>query len=261
MRLKICVSDRCFFPGSAFKSSRTIVNLAKSLGYEQVEFHPTWTVWLETLVKGKLSCRASDISSFHISWREDGIHDGYSFFKRSFLVPAYWIFPPEPGGTNVLKKLARQYRKPVVVHWPEDFNKYKKCLLELHGSLSLNREAIEKLLKKGQIKGIVIDTDKFSDWILRHKEKESRVLRRVFPYIKEGHFRFRQQKDVQALLGKQESKTVKLMRKLINLGYKGRVVVEMGWPERELVEVIKQQGVEKTHQMIVKFLRSLYKRS
>jgi hypothetical protein len=85
-RLKICVSDRCFFPKSAVMSTQSIVALAKSFGYEQVEFYPTWAVWWETSTKGKLSCQLKDVSSFHINWREDRRNSGQGFLKRIFSI-------------------------------------------------------------------------------------------------------------------------------------------------------------------------------
>lgn len=256
-RLKICVSDRCFFPKSAFTSSKAAVELAKSLGYEQLEFHPTWAVWFEVLVKGKLSCQSSDICSFHISWREDGRNAGFGFIKRTFLVPAYYIFPPESWCNRTLQKLERKYKKPVVVHWREDFNRYSSPLVELHSSLGMNRTQIEKEIKKGAIKGVLIDTDKFSGWLKSTGEKESQSLRRLFPYIGEVHFRFRYKEDVDSLSGGRETNSVKLMKKLIKMGCKEKVVVEIGWPDPEAIEVLHKLGLEEVHRRIVEFLKSL----
>lgn len=255
-RLKICASDRCFFPKSAFMSSKAVVELAKSLGYEQVEFHPTWAVWWETLIRGKLSCQAEDISSFHISWREDGQHDGLNSFQV-FFNPNYRVFPFEPLGTKTLQKLGKKYQKPVVIHWREDVDRFKSPLLELHGPLEMNWQQIEKEIKKGNIEGVLVDTDKFSDWLKATGEKENQALRRLFSYIKEIHFRFRHKEDVEPLSGGKETKSARLARKIIEMGYQGRVVVEMGWPDFGSIEVLRQEGLEKVHQEIVKFLKNL----
>jgi len=257
MKLKICVSDRCFFPKSAFMSSKAVVKLAKSLGYKQVEFHPTWAVWFEALTKGKLSCQSGDISSFHISWREDGRNMGFGFFKRNFLTPTYWIFPPESLGIKTLQRLERKHRKPVVIHWQEDFARFRSPLLELHGPLGMNRRQIEKEVRKGRIKGVLIDTDKFSDWLRGMGERENQSLRRLFPYIREVHFRFRYKEDVELLSGGRGTKSVELMKKLVEMGYKGKVIVEMGWPDPGSIEVLRQEGQDVVHQRIVEFLKNL----
>jgi len=255
-RLKICVSDRCFFPKSAFMSSRAIVKLAKNLGYEQVEFHPTWAVWFEVLTKGKLSCQSGDISSFHISWREDGRNMGFGFLKNLFN-PDYRIFPPEILGTKALQQLEKRYKKPVVIHWQEDFERFKSPLLEIHGLLRMNRRQIEKEIKGGRIKGVVVDTDKFTDWLEETEENESQALGKFFPYVKEIHFRFRHKEDVDPLSGGKETKSARVVKKLAKMGYGGRVVIEMGWPDSGSIEVLRQEGLKKVHQRIVKFLKNL----
>jgi len=249
MRLKICVSDRCFFPKSTFMSSKVIIKLAKSLGYEQVEFHPTWAVWWETLRRGKLSCQPEEISSFHISWREDGQHDGLNSFQV-FFNPDYRVFPFEFLGTKALQKLEKKYQKPVVIHWQEDFAKFNSPLLELHGPLGMNWQQIEVAIKRERIKGIVIDTGKFEGWRKLTGEKENRVLPNLFPYIGEVHFRM-------GYVGGKEKESVRIMKKLVKMGYQGRVVVEMGWPDPDSIEVLRQEGLEKVHQRIVKFLKNL----
>jgi len=253
-RLKICVSDRCFFPKSAFMSSKSVVKLAKSLGYEQVEFHPTWAVWFEVLIRGRLNCQPDGISSFHISWREDGSYFGRGFFER-ISFPAYHLFPPEPLGTKTLQKLEKKYKKPVVIHWPEDFARFKSPLLELQWPLKMNLRQVEKTIQKGDIKGVVIDTYKLASWAKDRREKEDMALKKLFPYIGEAHFRFRHQEDVQPLSGRKETKSVRVMRKLAKMGYKGRVVVEMGWPDPGSIEVLHQEGLKRVHQKIVKFLK------
>lgn len=256
-RLKICVSDRCFFPRSAFSSSKRIVELAKSLGYEQVEFHPTWVVWFGVLTKGKLSCQPDDICSFHMGWREDGRNMGFGFIKRTFLVPVYYIFPPESWCNQTLQKLEKKYKKPVVIHWREDFERYKTPLVELQDFLNINLRKIENEIKREKIKGVVLDTDKFSGWLRTNGEKENQALRRLLPYVKEIHFRFRYKGDAQPLSGGKETKSARVMKKLVNMGYRGPVVVEMGWPDPGSIEVLRQEGLEKVHQKIVKFLKNL----
>ncbi len=256
-RLDICVSDRCFFPKSAFMSSKAVVKLAKGLGYEHVEFHPTWAVWWETLTKGKLSCRVDDIASFHISWREDGKYGKLGFIKRNFFFLPFWIFPPEPLGTKTLQKLVKKYKKQVVVHWQDDFDCYPFPLYELLKTLGISRAQIEKEVKKGRIKGIVLDTRKFAGWLRTTRETEGQSLRELLPYIKEVHFRLRYKEGVQAVSGNKETETTRLMKKLIKMGYKGRVVVEVGWPDQGPIEVLRQEGLEKVHQKIIKFLVNL----
>jgi hypothetical protein len=237
-------------------STKAVVELAKSLGYEQVEFHPTWAVWWETLTKDKLSCRARDISSFHINWREDRRNEGMSFIRGNFLIKHSWVFAFESMGIWALRKLEKKYRKPVVVHWPEDFDRYQYPIVELQSFLGLNLKKVENELKKGRIKGVLIDTDKFTGWLEATGERENHVLRRLFPYIKEIHFRFRHQEDARLSRSK-KTKTVQLMEKLVGMGYKGRVVVEMGWPDPGSIEVLQKLGLKEIHRRIVKFLENI----
>jgi len=257
MKLKICVSDRCFFPKSAVMSSKAIVKLAKSLGYEQVEFHPTWAVWWETLIHGKLICSTGDISSFHINWREDRRNRGMSFLKGNFLVKHSWPFVFESMGIWALKKLEKEYQKPVVVHWPEDFNRYRYPIVELQSFLGLNLKKIEKALKKGELKGVLIDTDKFTGWLEAEKEKENQSLKRLFPFIKEVHFRFGYRENLDLASKGRKTKSAKVMRKLVEMGYQGRVVVEMGWPDPGSIEVLQKLGLKETHRRIINFLENI----
>lgn len=256
MKLKICVSDRCFFPKSAFESSKTIVKLAKSLGYESVEFHPTWAVWFEMTSKGKLSAETASISSFHVSWREDGKYFGLNPLRVLFN-PNYRVFPFGFLGIKTLQKLEEKYGKPVVVHWPEDFSRYKKSLLELQWPLKMNLKEVEKAIKEKQIAGVVIDTGKLIGWLKDQNEEEEKVLKTLLPHIGEVHFRFRSQDDVNLLSGRGETESARLMKRLVKMGYCGRVVVEMGWPEEGALEALRQEGLVKIHKRIVNFLQTL----
>lgn len=238
-------------------SSKAVVELAKNLGYQQVEFHPTWAIWWETLTRDKLSCQAKDISSFHMGWREDARIDGYSFLERNLLIPAYRIFPYEPLGIKTLRKLEKKYQKPIVIYWQKDFARFKSPILELHRPLGMNFQQIEKAIKRGKIKGVVLDTDKFGGWLKQTGDKEDQALSKFFPYIKEIHFRFRHKKDIEPLSGGRETKSARVMKKLVKMGYKGRVVVEMGWPDPGSIAVLRQKGLKTIHQRIVKFLKSL----
>jgi len=256
MEFDICVSDRCFFPKSAFMSSKAVVRLAKSLGYEQVEFHPTWAVFWEVLTRGKLSCQAGDISSFHIGWREDGVGAGFGFLKR-MLMPTYFIFPFESLGTLALQRLEKVYKKQTVCHWPWDFEKFKNPILELHSFLHFGLREIKDLVKDGKIKGLVVDTDKFDGWLKRHKHGENWALKKLLPDICEVHFRFGYKENIGASLNIGKTNSARILAKLIKLGFEGRVVVEMGWPDKRSVFVLKKYGLEKVHKEIVGFLRSL----
>ncbi len=256
-KLKICVSDRCFFPKSALMSSKSVVDLAQSLGYEQVEFHPTWRVWWEVFTRGKLSCLARDVCSFHINWREDRRKAGYGFIRANFLVKHSWLFAFESMGIWALQKLEKKYKKPVVVHWPEDFDRYRTPLLELHCSLGMTRVQIEKALKKKEIGGVLIDTDKFTGWLEAEDERDNQALRRLFPFIKEVHFRFGHQENIGLRFIKGRTKSAKVMKKLVEMGYRGRVVVEMGWPDPGSIKVLRQEGLIKVHQRIIQFLKNL----
>ncbi len=48
------------------------------------------------------------------------------------------------------------------------------------------------------------------------------------------------------------------MKKLVNkMGYKGKVVVELGWPDPGSTKVLKKLGLKEVHKRIVDFLGNL----
>ena len=254
-RLKICVSDRCFFPHCAFWCSQKTVKLAESLGYEAIEFHPTWAIWIESMFKNKLNCHPDKISSFHASWREDARSYWQGSWLGKIIYPAYNIFPPEPLGTKTLKILEKRYQKPVVIHWQQNFTHFQKPILELHGLLKMNKRQILNAISKKEIKGIVIDTDKFKGWLKENKDSEAQVLKDLFPHIQEVHFRFGHQENLDLFSNKVTSNSAKLTKKLIKMGYQGKVVVEMGWPDKGSIKILHQLGLKKTHQEIINCLK------
>lgn len=261
--MKICVSDRCFFPKSAFMNSRAVVKLAKSLGYEQVEFHPTWGVWLEFLAKGKLSCQRADIASFHIDWRQDTIQEGASFWDRLKYLPSH-LFPSTSLTTRAMRKLERKYKKPVVIHWQKNIEEYKEPILELHGYLPVGIRQLEKYFKAKKIGGVVVDTDKFSEWMKANEldGNAELILKRLIKKVAEVHFRFKHKEDIKAMFGEKETKTIKIMKKLLKLGYRGRIVVEAGWPDAGRVASfwqIDKGKAKKLHSQIIDFLKILIK--
>jgi len=253
--MKICVSDRCFFPKSAFMSNKAVVGLAKSLGYNKVEFHPTWAVCWEILTKGRLSCKAEDISSFHIDWRQDRIYGGDPWFKRLTNIQSY-LFPPTKIATKTLQKLERLYKRQVVIHWEGNIGEYKDPILELHSFLDIGLRKIKDLVKEKKIKGVVVDTDKLAGWLERHKEKENRVLKKLLPDIYEIHFRFGYKQDINKSLAIEKTHSARILKKLLKLGFEGRVVVEMGWPDKGSVAVLKKYGLAKVHKKVVEFLNT-----
>jgi len=260
--MKICVSDRCFFPWSAFKSSKRVIKLAKDLGYEEVEFHPTWNIWGEFLTRKKLVCKAEDISSFHIDWRQDISHDNYGFFTRNFCKLHYHLFPPGFLAVRTLQKLEKKYKKQIVIHWLENINQYQNPILELHSLLSIGLKELEAYFKQGKIAGIVIDTHKFLDWVKINKIKESSysILKRLMKMIVEVHFRFKTDKDIKFLSGGPDTNSIKIIKQLIKLGYQGRVVVEAGWPDAGTAANLWQVDMakaKKIHAQIVNFLKSI----
>lgn len=261
-KIKVCISDRCFFPWSAFRNSKKIVDLAKDLGYEGIEFHPTWAVCLEVLLNGKLSCQTKKISSFHIDWCQDTIHDGYKFFTRDFLKPTHQLFPPSFLATRVLQKLEKKYKKQVVIHWLENIEQYKNPILELHSLLPIGLGELEEYFEVGKIKGIVIDTHKFSGWMRFNKLKRSseEILKKLIKQVSEVHFRFKYEDDVKALSGNKETDTIRIMKQLIKLGYQERVVIEAGWPDAGEVSNLWRIDMVKTkkiHTQIISFLKTI----
>jgi hypothetical protein len=158
-------------------------------------------------------------------------------------------------GIWTLKNLEKRYQKPVVVHWPEDFNRYQYPIVELQNFLGLNLKRLEGKLKRGEIEGVVIDTDKFTGWLKAEEEKEDKSLKKLFPHIKEIHFRFGYEEDLDSHSIQGKTKSARIMEKLVKMGYRGKVVVEMGWPDPGSIKILKKLGLEKTHQQIITFLK------
>lgn len=259
-RFKIIVSDRCFFPRSAFMSTKAVVRLAKSLGYQQVEFHPTWAVCWEVLVRGELSCAASDISSFHIDWRQDRVEEGLSFGKRLKHCPSH-LFPFTIFATKTLQILEKQYKKQIVIHWQKNIKEYQRPILELHEKLTVNLKQLEEYFKARKIKGVVIDTHKFLGWMKVNKQGKDYhlMLKRLINNVAEVHFRFKYDEDVKALFKGKATDSIKIMQKLIELGYQNRVVVEAGWPDAGVVAnfwKIDPVEAKRIHEKIIGLLRS-----
>lgn len=79
--------------------------------------------------------------------------------------------------------------------------------------------------------------------------------------IGEVHFRFKQQKDLESLFGGRKTDTIRVMERLLKMGYQNQVVVEMGWPDVGSLKTLGSERTKKVHQEIIRFLRLQLKNS
>jgi len=257
--MKLCVSDRCFFPWGTWQSSRTIVSLAKDLGYQRVELHPTWGICKEYLLHKRLLCSVKDICSWHIDWRQDRKYDKAPFYKK-ITHQSSQLFPLSGLAVNTLQKLEKQYQRPVVIHWPENITQYQHPILELHRQLSLGPKQLEKLLANKSIKGLVIDTAKFDGWIKYHQltKEKTQIIRRFRKYICEIHLRIKSKADLNSFFTSRKSRSISLAEHLIKNKIGDRVVVEAGWPDAGQVSNLWRLDRKKTidiHNNITRFIK------
>lgn len=267
-QIKLCISHRCFFPKGAFYySTEKIAKLAKEVGYDGVEFLPTWRFVWEMKWYGKLLAPKEMVVSGHRDWRFDGIMDARlknkNFWSGQIKERAFSVFPASNICLSALKQFQKAYQVPVSVAWLSDTENFSPVMLELWGTRQGidQKELMNWLRKNPKNKGVVIDTAKFGKWLESNrllKEKKG-ILNQLIPHIFEIHYRQVNQGNKWELAKLKEIKEI--LRYVLKQGYRGRIVVEFGWPDlddspfglfREDLEVFK-----KLHRNIFTFIQNI----
>src|SRR3989344_7253372 len=124
-KLKICISARCFFPkGAFFYSTARMAEMAEAVGYQGIEFLPTWRFVWEMARYGKLLAPRAMVVSGHRDWRQDRVMEAKNT-KKSLIYSQVknkydWVFPPLSGlCLKALQKFQKVYKVPISVTWFE----------------------------------------------------------------------------------------------------------------------------------------------
>src|SRR3989344_4331661 len=242
--MSIICSGRNFFPkGAWLYSTKKQSDLAKEIGYEGLNFLPTWRFVWEMLILGKLHASSDMILSAHRDWRFDRVMEAKTRNKPPWFYQIRnkedWLFPPSSLCLKALKKFQKQYKKPVSVMWLEDTKNFSPVVLELWDKIQgINqRQLITWLKKDRKNRGVALDTLKFPGWLKSNglENKENQVLDELMPYIKWVDYRatrkFREP-SLAVTIEKMEA-SERFFRLLLKKGYRGDVVVEFGWPDLE----------------------------
>lgn len=261
---RIISSGRNFFPkGAFFLSTERQGELAETAGYEGLELLPTWRVCWEVERRGELSVRSESVVSLHRDWRFDRVADARIRGKPDWWFQlsqeADWLFPPSPFALKILQKLQKRYKVPVSVAWFEDTKNFSPVMLELWGpAQGTDYKGLLNWVKKDpENHGVVIDTAKFTSWLQRNqieKEKE-KVFEGLLPHVFEVHYRGIMKN------GRWGSESKETLEWILKRGYKGRIVVEFGWPDLENppFSLIREDlgRFKKLHSHIISFVRNL----
>lgn len=269
--ITVISSGRNFFPkGAFFFSTRHQQELAESVGYRGLEILPTWRVCWEAIRYGRLLADEEFISSLHRDWRLDRVMEARLKGKPDWWFQirekADWLFSPSDMALKVLQKLQRRYNVPVSVSWFTDTKNFSPVMLELwHKDQGIDQEGLLNWLKEDPINhGVVIDTAKISGWVESNgltKRKEE-VLRKLLPYAFEIHYRVKGKiKRALSLGGELSGDTTENLVWCLANGYKGRIVVEYGWPDldKSPFGVFREDwfAFKKLHSKIISFIKSI----
>lgn len=266
--VRTVASSRCFFPKAAFfKSTAEIAELAKDVGYEGVEFLPTWRFVWEMKRYGKLLAPKEMVAAGHRDWRIDRVMlarlDNKSDWTYQLREKADLLFPPTNVCLASLKEFQKVYRKPVSTTWYDDTKNFSPVMLELHGyKVGVDKVELITWLKENPKKhGVVVDTTKFGNWLesINLVEKRDEILKELIPYIFEVHYRCIRKDNKWGLVSSKESREI--IKLLSSFGYQRRIVVEFGWPDLDISPygLFKEDmdSFRKMHQEIVAFISSL----
>ena len=273
-KLKICISARCFFPkGAFFYSTARMAEMAEAVGYQGIEFLPTWRFVWEMARYGKLLAPRAMVVSGHRDWRQDRVMEAkntkksliYSQVKNNYD----WVFPPLSGlCLKALQKFQKLYKVPVSVAWFEDTKNFLPVMLELWSSAQgINQKSLVDWLEKDPAtRGVVLDTAKIDSWAISNNLDKKKVMRQLLPFIFEVHYRVKSNilgVDMGKTrgLGELSDETTRNLVDIITMGYKGRIVVEFGWPDldRSPFGLISQDldYFTKLHQRLINFISSI----
>jgi hypothetical protein len=243
--LKVVASHRCWFPKGAWRWSTTeIAEMAREVGYEGVEWLPTWRFCWEMRQYGKLLASEGMVASGHRDWRFDRVMEAKLKGKPEWWYQLKnkedWLFPPSGICLRALRGFQNRYRVPVSVGWFGDTGNFSPVMLELWGAKQGvgYEELLEWLDGDKRGRGVVLDTAKLSSWLesCGVEGKRRQVVRRLLPHVFEVHFRLKKsgrEGAMDAGWGKLGNDTMDNWRLIRELGYKGRVVVEAGWPDMD----------------------------
>lgn len=168
-RLKICISSRCFFPkGAYFYSTTKMAKLAEEVGYEGIEFLPTWRFVWEMNRYGELLAPKEMITSGHRDWRFDRVMEAGIKEKPWWFYQLRnkedWLFPPSNSCLFALKKFQKKYKVPISTAWFTDTKNFSPVMLELWGpAQGVSYQGLLAWLKEDpKNHGVVVDTAKFT---------------------------------------------------------------------------------------------------
>lgn len=243
---KLVASMRCFFPRGAFlMSTKEMARIAREVGYDGIEFLPTWSFVYEMLRFGELTAPEEMVASGHRDWRFDrtmgAITGGKPWWIYQLRNKEDWLFPLSQICLPVLQKFQKRYKVPVSVSWTADLPHFKPVMLELWGKAQgFDYAQLGRWIKNDpENHGIVLDTAKFTSWLESNNllDRKREIIRRLLPHIFEVHFRFKKKGREGALggigkdWGRLRADTVENYQFVLEAGYSGPIVVELGWPD------------------------------
>src|SRR3989344_970637 len=154
-KARIVSSGRNFFPkGAFFYSTKKVAELASEVGYEGVEFLPTWRFVWEMQRYGRLLAPKEMIVSGHRDWRLDRVMDPKNarepVWLRQIKDMADWVSPPPTSlCLTVLKKFQRIYKVPISTIWFSDTKNFSPVMLEIYNQeQGIDQEGLIKWLKQ-----------------------------------------------------------------------------------------------------------------
>lgn len=216
-----------------------MAELAANIGYTGVEFLPTHRFVYEMWRYGRLLSPASMIRSGHRDWRFDRVMEAMLSNKPEWWYQLKntedWLFPPSRVCQWALTSFQAKYRVPISVMWFGDVENFSPVMLELWDTKQGVDQVklIEWLKLDDKNRSVVVDTAKIVGWAASNEMMLDTVLEQVFPYIGEVHYRAVRKGKTKSLgLGSAVvDSSDDVMKWLVNRGYRGRVVVEYGWPD------------------------------
>jgi hypothetical protein len=264
----IIISHRCFFPKAAFFwPTDKIARFAEEIGYDGIEFLPTWRFVWEMKKYGRLLAAKSMVASGHRDWRIDRVYlarfDKKPDWAYQFREKADLLFPPTGVCLSALKKFQRVYKKPVSTTWFDDTNNFSPAMLEVHGyKCGVGERQLFGWLKSDpKNHGLVLDTTKFPKWLesIGKDNKKDEILKRLTPFISEVHYRQIRKDNKWFLASFKEGE--RMLKSLIRSGYRGRVVVEFGWPDLDVrpFGLFKEdlENFKKMHYELIAFIKNI----
>lgn len=226
-------------------STREMARIAREVGYDGIEFLPTWTFVYEMLRFGELTAPEEMIASGHRDWRFDrvmgALAKGRPWWWYQLRNKEDWLFPLSQICLPALQKFQKRYGVPISVSWTVDLPHFNPVMLELWGKAQgFDFADLKRWLEEDpENHGVVLDTAKFTSWLESNGllDRKREIIRQLLPHIFEVHFRFKRKDRERALVGvgkdwgRLRDDTVENYLLVREAGYSGPVVVELGWPD------------------------------